>query len=111
MVSARYTNLPCGIGQEPRDVAGETNRCRIATYNLPELAKTLLEVEVLWDDGPLRLFATHLGDRFEEVTRPCQAQVQAILGVLRAFRAEPHLLVGDFKYEPEPARMCAMGCR
>ncbi len=47
-------------------------------HRLPELAKTPLEVEVLWDDGPLRLCATHLADRFEEVTRPRQAEVQAI---------------------------------
>jgi len=65
-------------------------------HRLPELAKTPLEVEVLCDDGPLRLYATHLADRFEEVTRPRQAEVQAILCVLRAFRAEPRLLVGDF---------------
>src|ERR1700741_921966 len=32
-------------------------------HRLPRLSKTLLEVEVSWEDLDVRLFATHLADR------------------------------------------------
>jgi len=38
-----------------------------SNHRLPELAKTLLEVEVMWAAAPVRLFVTHLADRREEV--------------------------------------------
>jgi exodeoxyribonuclease III len=60
-------------------------------HRLPELAKTLLEIEV---DG-LRLFATHLvhgRDRSSERAR--LREVETILGVL-ARVDEAHVLVGD----------------
>src|SRR5258707_9734176 len=62
-------------------------------HRRPELSKTLLEVEVVWADAPVRLFVTHLADRRQEVTRPRPSEVQAILGVLSTVGAQPHLLV------------------
>ena len=64
---------------------------RSQNYPLPELAKTLLEVEC----GGLRLFATHLTSRHEEADHPRPAEIRAILGVLAGV-AGPHVLVGDF---------------
>jgi len=67
-----------------------------SNHRLPELAKTLLEVEVMWAAAPVRLFVTHLADRREEVAYPHEAEVQAILNVLCTDRSQPQLLVGDF---------------
>jgi exodeoxyribonuclease-3 len=58
------------------------------------LAKTLLEIEVESDGGPVRLFATHLASRHDP--RPPAEEVPAVLEVLRAVGAAPHVLVGDF---------------
>lgn len=62
-----------------------------ANHRLPELAKTLLEVEL---DG-LRLFATHLTSRYEEAEHPRHGEVAAILAHLSRLDC-PHVLVGDF---------------
>jgi endonuclease/exonuclease/phosphatase family metal-dependent hydrolase len=64
-------------------------------HRLPVLAKTLLEIAVDWDHRPLRLFATHLADRRQAITRPREDEMRAILGVLAAAGSQPHLLVGD----------------
>jgi endonuclease/exonuclease/phosphatase family metal-dependent hydrolase len=62
-----------------------------ANHRLPELAKTLLEVEV---EG-VRLFATHLTSRHEEPDHPRPREVAAILAHLARVDVR-HLLVGDF---------------
>jgi exodeoxyribonuclease-3 len=67
---------------------------RSANHRLPTLAKTLLEIEVLWDGAPLRLFATHLAAG-RDVLHPAQ-EAPAILELLRPPADQPHLLVGDF---------------
>lgn len=72
---------------------------RTRNHRLPQLSKTLLEVEV---DG-LQLFATHLASRHEEHVYPRDGEIRAILEVLGRVSG-PHLLVGDFnalgRYDP-----------
>jgi exodeoxyribonuclease III len=63
-------------------------------HALPELAKTLLELEVEWAGGPLRLFATHLASRHEQPAYPRDQEVASILRALGAAGTR-HLLVGD----------------
>jgi endonuclease/exonuclease/phosphatase family metal-dependent hydrolase len=58
------------------------------------LAKTLLELELESDGGPVRLFATHLASRHDP--RPPAEEMPAVLGALRTAADAPHLLVGDF---------------
>jgi endonuclease/exonuclease/phosphatase family metal-dependent hydrolase len=66
-------------------------------HRLPILAKTLLEVVVEWGDTEISLFATHLiHGRTRASAGQRVAEVQAILGVLQAQQATPHILVGDF---------------
>jgi len=57
------------------------------------LAKTLLEIEVVWEGASVRLFATHLASR-HDATTPAE-EVPAILEVLRPLGGQPHLLLGD----------------
>jgi endonuclease/exonuclease/phosphatase family metal-dependent hydrolase len=64
---------------------------RARNHRLPQLAKTLIAVEV--DD--LELFATHLTSRREVHLFPREGEIAAIIGVLRKARAA-HLRVGDF---------------
>ena len=66
----------------------QTNHC------LPVLAKTMLEVRVLWGEVSLPLFATHLGSHHDR-HQPAE-EVPALLEVLRPLATTPHLLVGDF---------------
>ena len=61
-----------------------------SNHRLPELSKTLLEIEV---EG-VRLFATHLASRHEEPERPRAGEVAAILAILGEVET-PHLLAGD----------------
>ena len=64
---------------------------RAENHRLPELAKTLVEIE----RGGLRLFATHLVHGRDEASEEVRVhEVDAILGVL-AQVSEPHVLVGD----------------
>src|SRR5262245_47987377 len=65
-------------------------------HRLGSLSKTLLEIEVAWDDVPLHLFATHLASRWEEDAHPRVKEVAAILDTLRPLVDKPHVLVGDF---------------
>lgn len=66
-------------------------------HRLPQLAKTLLAVEV----GDLELLTTHLTSRHEVHLFPREGEIAAITGVLNAV-ARPHLLVGDFNaLQPE----------
>ena len=69
---------------------------RMNNHRLPVLAKTLLEIEILWNGTPLVLFATHLkaGQDLESEQRRV-AEIQAILAILRPHRDQPHILVGD----------------
>lgn len=67
---------------------------RTENHRLPVLAKTLLEVEVIGDNGPLRLFATHLSTTWPEDARRLE-EIEAILPVLFPHADQPHLLVGD----------------
>lgn len=63
-------------------------------HRLPVLAKTLLEIRVLWGGASLPLFATHLGSHHDR-HQPAE-EVPALLEVLRPLANTPHLLVGDF---------------
>ncbi|MBA2453318.1 MAG: endonuclease/exonuclease/phosphatase family protein [Chloroflexia bacterium] len=67
---------------------------RSENYRLPILSKTLLEIEVIWREAPLRLFATHLAGGADSV-HPAE-EVPSVLDVLRPVGGQPHLLVGDF---------------
>jgi exodeoxyribonuclease-3 len=67
---------------------------RSENHRLPELRKTLLELEIAWNGQPLRLFNVHLkaeadaeSQRFEEI--------QAVLRTIGPAGAEPRLFVGD----------------
>ncbi|HKC75480.1 MAG TPA: endonuclease/exonuclease/phosphatase family protein [Chloroflexota bacterium] len=46
---------------------------RTENHRLAALAKTLLEIEVVWQDAPLRLFATHLASRWGDHS-PCYSR-------------------------------------
>lgn len=66
---------------------------RSTNHRLPILAKTLLEIQVVWESEPLHLFATHLAGGADKV-HPAQ-EAPALLDALRPFAGRPHLLVGD----------------
>jgi exodeoxyribonuclease III len=66
---------------------------RERNHRLAVLAKTLLEIEVVREGAPLRLFATHLASRWDG--RQPVDEIPAILDVLRPLADQPHLLVGD----------------
>jgi endonuclease/exonuclease/phosphatase family metal-dependent hydrolase len=66
---------------------------RAKNHRLPNLAKTMLEIRVVWEGEPLRLFATHLAGGADKV-HPAQ-EAPAVLDALRPFSSDPHLLVGD----------------
>ena len=67
---------------------------RHENHRLPGLAKTLLEIEVVWDGQPLQLFATHLAAGRDPLHPAEEAPV--IIERLRTVARERHLLVGDF---------------
>src|SRR5215472_15779127 len=66
-------------------------------HPFPILAKTLLEIEVLWNGRPLALFTTHLkaGQDLEGEHRRI-AEMRAILQHLQAHHNQWQALVGDF---------------
>lgn len=68
---------------------------RSENHRLPELAKTLLEVEVVSRGEAIRLFAAHLASSHEEHAYPRAGELRAILDVLAKAAGDPHLLVGD----------------
>jgi exodeoxyribonuclease-3 len=77
---------------------------RSENHRLPELAKTLLEVEVVSRGEPIRLFAAHLASSHEEHVYPRAGELRAILNVLRKAGGDPHLLVGDLNaLQPDDA--------
>jgi len=68
---------------------------RARNHNPPQLAKTLLEIEVEWSGTVVGLFATHLAtSRWDG--HGAVDEIPAILDVLRRRADRPHLLVGDF---------------
>lgn len=70
---------------------------RSENHRLPALAKTLLEIELLWQRRRVHLFATHLQHKREpEFEQKRAEEVRAILGVTRRLGESPHLLAGDF---------------
>jgi exodeoxyribonuclease III len=65
-------------------------------HRLPTLAKTLVEIEILWDEIPIGLFATHLkAGQNQESERHRVAEMEAILGLLHGRKNQLHALVGD----------------
>jgi exodeoxyribonuclease-3 len=69
---------------------------RAENHRLPVLAKTLVEIEILWDGIPVALFATHLkAGQNQEREHYRVAEMQAILGLLYSRRNQLHALVGD----------------
>ena len=66
-------------------------------HPFPILAKTLLEIEVLWNGRPLALFTTHLkaGQDLEGEHRRI-AEMHAILQHLQAHHNQVQALIGDF---------------
>lgn len=69
---------------------------RMYNHRLPVFAKTLLEIEILWNGTPLVLFATHLkAGQDQESEHRRVAEMQAILAILRSLSDQPHVLVGD----------------
>lgn len=77
---------------------------RWENHRLPELAKTLLEVEVVSHGESIRLFAAHLASSHEEHHYPRTGELRAILDVLGKAAGDPHLLVGDLNaLQPDDA--------
>ena len=64
---------------------------RSLNHALPELAKTMLEIEV----SGTSLFATHLSSRHEGGASRRVGEIRTILDVMRHVGDDPHLLVGD----------------
>jgi exodeoxyribonuclease III len=70
---------------------------RWKNHRLPVLYKTLLEIELSWNNAPLCLFATHLhAGRWREDDERRAQEMRAILDILRERTDQLHLLVGDF---------------
>jgi exodeoxyribonuclease-3 len=69
---------------------------RAINHRLPVFAKTLLQIEIIWEGTPLVLFATHLkAGQDQESEQRRVAEMQAILEILQPLREQPHVLVGD----------------
>jgi len=69
---------------------------RIANHRRPVFRKTLLEIEVEHEGGPLCLFATHLASRHDGGEARVAEEMRVIVEILRERAGVPHLLVGDF---------------
>jgi exodeoxyribonuclease-3 len=66
-------------------------------HPFPMLAKTLLEIEVIWEGITLALFTTHLKAGQDLVSEQHRiAEMQAILQLLQAYLNQSQVLVGDF---------------
>jgi len=69
---------------------------RANNHRLPVFAKTLLEIEILWEGASLTLFATHLkAGQDQEREQSRIAEMQAILRLLHAQGNQLQALVGD----------------
>jgi exodeoxyribonuclease-3 len=65
-------------------------------HRLPILAKTLLELELIWEKTRIHLFAAHLqSGRDETGEQKRAAEIRAIIDIMRKASNRPHLLVGD----------------
>src|SRR5260370_24902234 len=65
---------------------------RMYNHHLPVFAKTLLEIEILWNGTPLVLFATHLkAGQDQESEHRRVAEMQAILAILRSLSDYHHV--------------------
>jgi endonuclease/exonuclease/phosphatase family metal-dependent hydrolase len=67
---------------------------RSQNHNLSILAKTLLEIEVAWEDTPVHAFATHLASRWDDCA-PLE-EIPAILSVVDSYLDGLTVLAGDF---------------
>jgi exodeoxyribonuclease III len=68
---------------------------RSENHRLPVLRKTLLELEVVWEGQPLRLYNLHLKANAEDEDQRLE-EIQAVLRVIGPASAEPRLFMGDF---------------
>ncbi|TMD64111.1 MAG: hypothetical protein E6I91_11470 [Chloroflexi bacterium] len=65
-------------------------------YRPTIFAKTLLKIEIPWEDSSMALFATHLkAGRDQKCEDHRAAEMQAILDILQPLGNQPHVLVGD----------------
>jgi len=69
---------------------------QVKNHRLSVLSRTLLEVEVRWEDHPLHLFATHLAPIWEGTGTLHIDEAEAVCGVPASHVDHPALLVGDF---------------
>lgn len=67
---------------------------RSQNHRQPGLSKTLLEIELDWPGGPLRLYTTHLASRHDNVSPDVEAAI--VLDTLRPAFDTPQILAGDF---------------
>jgi exodeoxyribonuclease III len=90
--------LTYGEANCPSAVAWLSRRAPLHTRNhrVPVLAKTLLEIEVLWEGRRLHLFATHLGSRWN-VQRP-EDEVVTRLYLRAAWHGRPPEVCGDHRH-------------
>jgi exodeoxyribonuclease III len=66
-------------------------------HRIATLAKTLLQVEIVWKGVVVPLFVTHLiHGRTESHAHRREQEIHAILNVLQPYLDQPHLLTGDF---------------
>src|SRR5258708_7934092 len=95
LASELRMTLTYGEANCPSAVAWLTTQPPIKAENhrVPQLAKTLLEIELEWDGAPLRLFATHLGSRWN-IQQPAD-EVVTILQVLEQSGGDRQVLAGD----------------
>lgn len=69
---------------------------RTENHRLPVLAKTLLEIELLWERRHILFFAAHLQHKREaEFEQKRVEEIRAIIDVMRRVGDRPHLLAGD----------------
>ncbi len=69
---------------------------RSQNHRLPELTKTLLEIELFWERRHVHLFATHLqSGRDAEHEWQRVEEMRAIIEIMRRAGDHLHLLVGD----------------
>ena len=69
---------------------------RMENHRFSALAKTLLEIEILWEGTPVTLFATHLkAGQNQESEHYRVTEMQAILELLHSRSNQLHALVGD----------------
>jgi exodeoxyribonuclease-3 len=65
-------------------------------YRLPIFAKTLLNIEILWEGTPLVLFAAHLkAGQYLENDQHRAKEMRVILDILYSYGNQLHILVGD----------------